>query len=123
MAARPKVTPPRRGEVYLVRLDPTTGHEIKKTRPAVVVQNDFSNRTSPTTVVAPVTSRSRVQIYPTEVLVHAPEGGLTVDSLILFRQLRAVDRTRLVRRMGTLRPATMAALDRALMITLRLIEL
>lgn len=81
-----------------------------------------SSRT-PTTIVATLTSRTRAQPHPTEVLVHVPEGGLTVDSLILFRQFRAVDRARLVRHMGALRPAIMAALDRALMITLGLIEL
>ena len=52
MASRPKpekkeITFPRRGEIYLVGFDPTLGHEIQKTRPAVVIQNDVSNQYSP----------------------------------------------------------------------------
>ena len=48
------MTYPRRGDVYLVSFDPTIGHEIRKTRPAVVIQNDFSDQYSPITIVAAV---------------------------------------------------------------------
>ena len=47
---------PRRGEIYLTALDPTLGREIKKTRPALVIQNDTSNRLSDMTIVVPITS-------------------------------------------------------------------
>ena len=50
---------PKRGEIYLTALDPTVGPEIQKTRPALVIQNDTSNRLSQTTIVAPVTSTVR----------------------------------------------------------------
>ncbi len=123
MAARAKVNRPTRGDIYLVRLDPATGAEIKKTRPALVIQNDFSNRTSPTTIVVPITSRIRPQLYPTEVLINSAESGLSADSVALFRQLRSVDRSRLLRRIGRLRTATMARVNRAIMITLGLLEL
>jgi mRNA-degrading endonuclease toxin of MazEF toxin-antitoxin module len=56
MAARRIVSYPRRGEVYLVNFDPTLGAEIKKTRPALVLQNDIGNRYSPLTIVAAITS-------------------------------------------------------------------
>ena len=56
MAKAAQVIQPRRGEVYLVSLDPTVGAEIMKTRPAVVVQNDPANRRSPITIVAAVKS-------------------------------------------------------------------
>lgn len=69
------VARPRRGEVWLVALDPTVGSEIRKTRPAVVVQNDHSNRTAATTIVAPVTSGVRSRVYPNEAFVRAGEGG------------------------------------------------
>ena len=52
MAQARKVAPVKRGDVYLVELGPTRGSEIKKTRPAVIVQNDIDNRYSPITVVA-----------------------------------------------------------------------
>jgi mRNA-degrading endonuclease toxin of MazEF toxin-antitoxin module len=51
------VTHPRRGEIYLVSFDATVGHEIRKTRPAVVIQNNVSNRYSPITIVAAISSR------------------------------------------------------------------
>lgn len=50
---------PKRGEIYLTALDPTLGREIKKTRPALIVQNDVSNRLTEITIVAPITSTVR----------------------------------------------------------------
>ena len=87
---------PRRGDVFLVSLDPTVRAEIKKTRPAVVIQNDPANRRSPITIVAAITSQFETPLYPTEVLVRPPEGGLTVDSVVLLNQVRSVDKGRLV---------------------------
>ena len=52
-----KITYPKRGEVYLVNFDPTIGAEIKKTRPALIIQNDIANRWSPITIVAALTSQ------------------------------------------------------------------
>ena len=69
------VARPRRGDVWLVALDPTVGSEIRKTRPAVIVQNDHSNRTASTTIVAPVTSRARSRLYPNEAFVRAGEAA------------------------------------------------
>src|SRR5438876_12309115 len=88
------------------RARPPLGSEIRKTRPAVVVQNDHSNRTAATTIVAPVTSRARSRLYPNEALVRAGEGGCRLDSIVLARQIRCVDQARLVRRLGKLRPLT-----------------
>ena len=122
MAKAAKVIQPRRSEVYLVSLDPTVGAEIKKTRPAVVVQNDPANRRSPITIVAAVTSQFEESLYPTEVLVRAPEGGLTADSVVLLNQIRSVDKGRLVRRLGVLKSETMKEVDRALLLSLGLVE-
>ena len=122
MAKTTKVIQPRRGEVYLVSLDPTAGAEIRKTRPAVVVQNDPANWRSPITIVAAVTSQFEEPLYPTEVLVQAPEGGLTTDSVVLLNQVRSVDRGRLVRRLGALTTETMKEIDRALLLSLGLVE-
>jgi mRNA interferase MazF len=123
MAKPAQVIQPRRGEVYLVSLDPTVGAEIKKTRPAVVVQNDVANRRSPITIVAAVTAQFEEPLYPTEVPVRAPEGGLTTDSVVLLNQIRSVDRRRLVRRLGSLKSETMREVDRALLLSLGLVEL
>jgi mRNA interferase MazF len=106
-----------------VTFDPARGAEIQKTRPAVIVQNDIANRASPITIIAAITSQVEGRrIYPTDVPVRAGEGGLTAPSVVVLNQLRSVDRSRLVRRLGTLTPATMTRIDHALAISLSLIE-
>lgn len=114
---------PRRGEVYLTRFDPTLGVEIKKTRPALILQNDILNRHSPITTVAAITSKVDERIYPTEVLVKTPEGGLAADSVVVLDQIRSIDKQRLVKRLGMLTPETMRQVDRALQVSVGLVEL
>jgi mRNA interferase MazF len=123
MARKPTVKHPRRGDVYLVNFDPTVGSEIRKTRPAVVLQNDIANRHSPITIVAAVTSQFEKPLYPTEVLIRATEGGLAADSAALLNQIRSIDKKRLVKRLGSVRVETMATIDRAIQISLGLVEL
>ena len=123
MARAAEVRRPRRGDVYLVNFDPTIGAEVKKTRPAVVIQNDIGNRWSPITIVAAMTSRFEDPLYPTEVLVKASEGGLAIDSVVLLNQLRSVDKARLVRRLGALKSQTVREVDRALLLSLGLVTL
>jgi mRNA interferase MazF len=122
MAKVTKIRGVRRGEVYRVNFDPTVGSEIKKTRPAVVIQNDTANRWSPITIVAAISSRRDDPRYPTEVNVAPPEGGLTSHSVVLLNQLRSIDKERLVRRLGALAEATMQQVDEALLISLGLME-
>ncbi len=124
MAKAGTVTRPRRGEIYVVNFDPTVGAEIKKTRPAVIIQNDIANRWSPITIIAAITSKfDDERRYPTQVAVQAGEGGLRVDSVILLNQIRSVDKSRLVRRVGVLRTETVREVDRALLLSLGLLEL
>jgi mRNA interferase MazF len=123
MAAKPKITFPKRGEIYLVSFDPTLGAEIQKTRPALILQNDLANRHSPITIVAAITSRFEEPLYPTEVRVRAPEGGLNADGVILLNQVRSMDKRRLLKRLGRLKPETMEKVDRALQISLGLVKL
>jgi mRNA interferase MazF len=121
MAGKTKVVPPRRGEVYLVNFDPTVGAEIKKTCPALIVQNDVANQHSPITIVAAITSQFSLPLYPTEMLIAAPEGGLSMDSVVLLNQIRSIDAQRLVKRLGRLKPQTMQAVDTAIEISFGLI--
>src|SRR5215831_3013579 len=123
MERRPRVTAPRRGEVYLVTFDPTVGSEIQRTRPALIIQNDVANRHSPITIVAAISSQFDEPLYPTEVLITPPEGGLTIASVALLNQIRSIDRRRLVRRLGRVSTATMERVNRATQLSLGLIEL
>ena len=86
----------KRFEVYLVSLDPTIGTEIRKTRPCVVVSPDEMNRHIATVIVAPMTTKGRQ--YPTRVSCRfeGKEGQVVLD------QIRAVDKARLVRKLGRL---------------------
>ena len=111
----------RRGEIYLVSCDPRHGAETQKTRPALVVQNDIANRYSPITSVAAITSTINTRPRPTKVLVKAAEGGLSGDSMVLLNQIRSVDKRRLLKRLGKLRPVTLEDVNRALLISFGLV--
>ena len=123
MAHKRAVNYPRRGEVYLVNFDPMIGAEIRKTRPALILQNDIANRHSPLTIVSALTSQFEEPLYPTEVLLKAVEGGTSKDSVILLNQIRSVDKRRLVRRLGTLSPESMQRVHRSLQISLGLVTI
>ncbi len=107
----------KRGDVYDARLDPAEGSEQRGSRPVVIVTRDAINESSPIVSAAPCTTyRDGRRVYPSQVLVKAPEGGLDVDSVILGEQVRVLDKKRLVRRRGELSSATVARLNEALRI-------
>ena len=82
---------PKRGDIYLVNFNPTLGAEIRKTRPALILQNDIANKYSPVTIVAAISSKFDDPLYPTEVLISAKaRTGLAVDSVVLLNQIRTV---------------------------------
>ena len=94
------VSQPRLDEVWLISLDPTQGSEIQKTRPCLVVSPDEINRHLRTVVIAPMTTSERP--YPTRVTVtfQNKRGQVALD------QIRAVDRQRLVRKLGSVSAKT-----------------
>ena len=96
-------SPPTRGDVYLIELDPTRGSEIRKTRPCLVVSPDELNQHLRTVIVAPMTTGE--QAYPWRVRCRFRErtGFVAID------QLRTVDSTRLVKRLGRVSPGTLSA--------------
>ena len=115
---------PRRGEIYLVSFDPTVGHEIQKTRPAVIIQNDVSNQHSPITIVAAITSQFHEPPHPREVpLKSGTKTGLDKPSAVILNQIRSVDSLRLVKRLGTVDAVTMRKVDDAIKISLGLVAI
>ncbi len=90
----------RRFDVHLINLDPTIGHEIKKTRPCLVISPDEMNRHIGTVIVAPMTTKSHD--YPTRVPCEfqGKQGQVVLD------QIRTVDKIRLVKRLGTISSST-----------------
>ena len=81
-------------EVFLINLDPTIGHEIKKTRPCVVISPDEMNTNIQTVIIAPMTTKSHD--YPTRLKLKFQDktGWIVLD------QIRTVDKRRLVKRLG-----------------------
>ena len=109
----------RRGDVVIVRLDPAEGSEMKKTRPAVVVQNDVGNRNANTTIIAPATRTHRG--YPFEVLVEGDSSPFEADSSVRLDQVRVVStETRIHSVVGHLDEQTMKEINRALTLSLGL---
>ena len=89
-----------RCDVHLVCLNPTGGREIRKTRPGLIISLDEMNHTIDTVMVAPMTTKGRA--YPTRVPVRfqGKKGYIVLD------QIRTVDKKRLVRRLGKVKPST-----------------
>ena len=84
-------------DVFLINLDPTLGHEIKKTRPCLIISPNEMNRTIQTIIIAPMTTKSHK--YPTRVPVkfEKKEGWIVLD------QIRTVDRARLIKKLGKIK--------------------
>ena len=95
--------PVRRGDVFLVPLNPTQGREIRKTRPCVVVSPDELNGALSTFIVAPLTTGSHAYPFRVACRFAGRDGHIVLD------QVRTVDRARLVRRLGKLSPAALTA--------------
>jgi len=91
---------PRRGEVYLIDLNPTRGGEIRKVRPCLVVSPEELNAHLRTVIVAPLTTGSHAYPFRVPCRFAGKAGHVVLD------QVRAVDRERLLRRLGRLEPAT-----------------
>lgn len=93
---------PRRGEVHLVSLDPTRGSEIRKTRPCVIVSPDEMNDHLGTYLIAPMTTGGHA--YPFRVACRFEKK----DGFVVLDQVRTVDGSRLVRRLGKLKATTVS---------------
>lgn len=89
-----------RYDVFIVNLDPTAGHETKKSRPCVVISPDEMNHNIGTVIVAPMTTKGRN--YPTRIDCTSQ----SVEGQVVLDQIRTVDKVRLVKRLGRISEAT-----------------
>ncbi len=111
----------RRGEVYDARLDPTEGSEQGGTRPVIIVSRDAINATSRIVLAVPCTThRQQRRIYPSQILLCAPDGGLDRDSVALAEQVRVLAKTRMTHLRGVLSASALSQLNQALLIALDL---
>ena len=101
----------RRGEVWLANLDSTQGSEQAGIRPVIIFQNNIVSQFSTTTITIPLTTNKRRASLPICVMINRGDGGLRQDSVALCFQLRVLDKTRLIKRLGQLDPQTIAELE------------
>jgi mRNA interferase MazF len=83
-------------EVFLIALDPTIGHEIKKTRPCVIISPDEMNDNIGTVIIAPMTTKSHN--YPSRIEIKF----MKKDGWIILDQIRCIDKSRLVKKLGSI---------------------
>lgn len=110
---------PSRGDVWLLTLSPTRGHEQAGTRPALVVSVDlFNHGPADLVVVLPITSRTKG--IPFHVEVQPPEGGLSQISYIKCEDVRSVSKERLIHKLGEITSSTLVEVEDRLRILLSL---
>ncbi len=107
---------PKRGEVWVVNWNPARGSEQAGRRPALIIQNNIGNKKAPTTIVAAISST--VKIYPMNVEVQPPEGGLEQSSIVKTSQILTVSKKRLEKRIGKLSNELMDEVDSAIKLSL-----
>ena len=110
-----------RGDLFFANLNPVKGSEQGGKRPVVILQNDVGNKFSPTVIVAAITSRTRKKAnMPTHVSLD--NAALEKDSQVLLEQIRTLDKTRLIKKVGKLTQDEMRAIDNSLEISLSLVK-
>ena len=111
----------RRGELWLANLNPTRGSEQAGIRPVLILQHDMVSQWTTTVLAIPLTTNLRRAALPSCVQLAQGEGGLTSESVALCHQLRVLDKTRLQRKLGTVSPDTLAAIESRVLFTLGII--
>ena len=104
----------KRGDIYYADLSPVIGSEQGGVRPVLIVQNDVGNKYSPTVIAAAITSQINKAKMPTHIEIGAENYGLNKDSVILFEQIRTIDKQRLREKIGRLSDDLMDGVDRAI---------
>ena len=112
----------KRGDIYYADLSPVVGSEQGGMRPVLIVQNDIGNKYSPTVIAAAITSQRFKTQLPTHIQVDAQDCGLSKDSIVLLEQVRTLDKQRLKERMGNLGERDMIRVNRALFVSLGILN-
>jgi mRNA interferase MazF len=111
----------RRGEIWLADLNPIRGSEQAGVRPVLILQNDLVSKFSTTALTIPLTTNLRRASLPTCVHISKGDGGLASDSVALCHQLRVLDRTRLQRKLGSIRQSTLLTIESVELCTLGIV--
>ena len=103
-----------RGDIFWANLEPTKGSEQGGIRPVLIIQNNIFNIYSTTTIIAPLTSKISSKRYLTSIFVSKQDLKMKKDSTILLNQIRTIDKTRLIKKIGILSGELMKKVDLAL---------
>lgn len=109
-----------RGDIVIVNLEPIKGSEQGGTRPCLIIQNDISNKHSPITIIAAITSKEFSKNYPTNVFLSKTDSKLDKDSTILLNQIRTIDKRRIIKKVSSLNNFILNKVNLALKISLGL---
>ena len=109
----------KRGNVFLASLGPTIGNEINKTRPVIVISNDINNEFSNNVTVIPLTSNT-IKIYPFEIFLKSGIANLPKDSKARTDQIRTIDKSRIIKEIGSIPSAIISDLENAIRVHLNL---
>lgn len=112
----------KRGELYYADLSPVVGSEQGGVRPILILQNDVGNKYSPTVIAAATTSRLSKSKLPTHIELHEKQGCLPKNSIVLLEQIRTIDKSRLLERIGELESDVMSKINDALLISLGILQ-
>jgi mRNA interferase MazF len=104
----------KRGDIWLVDLNPVRGSEQRGIRPCLVISNDVTNKHAPTVCVIPFTSKLAGRRFPINVVLTQNDTGLKVDSLLLCGQIRTVAKARLARKLSSVKAERVPDIEKAL---------
>lgn len=109
----------KRGDIFYAELNAGCGSEQSGTRPVIIVQNNVGNYHSPTVIVAVITSKMKKNM-PTHIVIQSGEGNLSRTSTVLLEQLMTIDKSRLIRYIGSVKDQTMEEINQAMLVSLGL---
>ena len=107
-----------RGEIWLANLDPTQGSEQAGTRPIIIFQDSTLSKFTTTIITIPLTTNLRRSALPTCLIISKGQGGLNQDSVALCHQIRVLNKTRLIKKLGKLELEVIANLENIDLFTL-----
>ena len=104
----------KRGDMYYADLSPVVGSEQGGVRPVLIIQNDVGNKYSPTVIAAAITSQTGKSRLPTHINIDSNAFGLMKNSVILAEQIRTIDKSRLMEKIGQVDESVMGQVNSAL---------
>jgi len=107
-----------RGDIYIADLNPVKGSETGKKRPVLIISNNINNEYSDTITIIPETSQKIDKIFPFEVLLVKSNSGFQQKSKLKCNQIRTIDKTRLIKKVGCVSEETLIKTEIALKIHL-----